>query len=561
MNYDGLFIKFVRMRRYYMKKQSTIGGFAILSSAVLIVKILSLLYIPFIIAILGDEGWGVYQFAYLVFTLIFSVTNSGLPSAISKLISELTAVGNYKDALKAFKMSRAMLLTTGIVMSIILFFSAGFLSRESPKSYLAVIALCPTIILSTVTSSYRGYFQGRKNMIPTAVSQVLEQVVNIFFTLLLAFLFLRYGIEAACAGGTLATSIAALFAASFLVYMYKKNRESKIYKLHDPSVQRYGNKALLKKIIFYALPLSIYQALFYIGVLIDANITQTRLAHAGFNKVQSISLFGDLTKFNQLIAVPNAIIASLSVALLPAISAAVARQETKNVKDKINAAFKICFIISIPAAVGLSTLSYPIFELLHIHGGAKIMYFGAYVLILMSCVQVFSAILQGLGKLYIVTAFLAVGVVGKIITNYFLVAIPEINIMGAIFGNVVYYIVPLILDNIILLKILKIKINIFTHAIKPAIASVAMGITIFLSYNGLHGILSFVTKFFLPNAIPPILSYAINAVPTIIAMGVGAYTYFYVLVLIKGITKGDMNMVPSKLKKFIPRHIQKAIQD
>jgi stage V sporulation protein B len=533
-----------------MKKQSTMGGFAILSSAVLIVKILSLIYLPFLNSILGKEGYGIYQAAYLVFVLIFAITTSGLPQAISKIVSELSAVGNLKDAVKAFRMARFILFTTGIIMSIFLYFSAGFLAKESPKSYLAILALSPTIIFATLTSSYRGYFQGRENMIPTAISQVLEQVVNIFFTLLLSYLLLRHGIEAATAGGTFATTIAAVFASIYLIYTYKKNREDKITKFHDPTVERHTNKELFKQIIYYSLPLTIYQGLFYVGNLIDFDISQTRLVHTGFSKPESIAMFGFLTKTTQLIGVPNAIILSLSVAILPAISAAAARKEHKNVKNKIYSSFKICFLISIPSAVGLSVLSSQIFRVMSFGGGANILALGAYILIIMSCVQVFSAILQGLGKLYMVTFFLIFGVVGKIVTNYFLIGIHDINIMGAIGGNVVYYTVPLILDNIILIKILKIKINVFVYAIKPAIASAMMGIILFLSYNVMHKALELVTK-----------NYISCAIPTFIAILLGSYTYFFVMAQIGGIRTNDMNMLPSKLKRILPNSILKRIRD
>lgn len=535
-----------------MKKQSTMGGFAVLSSAVLIVKILSLLYLPFLLAIIGDEGFGIYMAAYQIFVLIFAVTTSGLPQAISKIVSELTATGNYRDAAKAFRLARFLLLCGGIVMAAVLWLSARPLTNilHYQRSYYAVLALCPTIVLATLTSSYRGYFQGTENMVPTALSQIIEQVVNIVFTLLLAYLLIGRGVEAACAGGSFATSIASFVAAVFLIWTYKKNKEDSNIKLHDPSVERYTNKELIKKILNYSIPLTIYQALFYIGNLVDLWNTKARLMYSGFSDAQATILYGNLSKFNQLIGVPNAIIASLCVALLPSISASAARNEMKDVKTKINSAFKMCFLISVPSAVGLSVLSGPIFELIKYRGGANIMHVGAYVLIIMSAVQIFSAILQGLGKLYIVTFFLVFGVIGKIITNYFVIAIPSINIVGAIFGNVVYYMVPLILDNIILAKTLKIRLNIFVHAIKPAIASSIMGITIALVYQLLYKVMTLVVK-----------GYIANAIPTIAAIVLGAYVYFFVMVLIKGITKNDMEVLPSKLRRVMPRSIQSRLKD
>lgn len=534
-----------------MKEQSTLKGFAVLSSAVIIVKLLSFIYIPFLRHILGHEGYGLYAASYQMFALIYAVTNSGLPSAISKIVSELTATGNYRDAVKAFKIARSTLLSAGVIMSIVLFVSAKPFARFMlfEKAYLSVAVLAPTVIFSTINSSYRGYFQGRRNMVPTALSQILEQIVNIFFTLLLSFLLIKSGVYYAVAGGTFATTIAAIFASIFLITAYKRNKEADIIKLQEPNVAEYTSKQLFKKIMDYSIPLTIYQALFYIGNIIDLRNVKSRLLVAGFKDAAANGLYGDLAVFNQLIGVPNAVIASLSVALLPSISASVARNDTDDVKEKINDAFKICFMISIPSAIGLSVLSSPIYRTACLGKGAYIMFYGAYILILMSCVQIFSAILQGLGKLYLVSFFLVFGVAGKIITNYLLVSIPSVNILGALVGSAVYYTVPLILDNIILIKTLKIKVNIFVHAVKPFIASLFMGVVIFLTYNGIHYLMGFITKHY--------LSYAI---PCIAAFITGAYSYFFGLALIGGIREGDLKLLPAKIKRFIPKSIYRVIK-
>lgn len=535
-----------------MKKQSTIKGFAILSSAVITVKLLSFIYIPFLRNILGPEGYGLYTASYQMFALIYAVTNSGLPTAISKIVSELTATGNYRDAVRAFKMARFTLLAAGFVMSVTLFLSASILSKvlHFQKAYLSVVVLAPTVIFSTITSSYRGYFQGRENMLPTALSQVLEQVVNIFFTLLLSLLLLKYGITYAVAGGTFATTIAAIFASTFLIIMYRKNKEAEIVSLQEPNTVEHTNRQLFKKILDYSIPLTIYQALFYIGNIIDLGNTKVRLMHAAFSDSKATALYGDLSVFNQLIGVPNAIIASLSVALLPSVAASVAKNNTKNVIEKINSAFRICFIISIPSAIGLSVLSYPLYRTACLGSGSYIMFYGAYILILMSCVQIFSSILQGLGKLYLVTFFLVFGVAGKIITNYFLIAQPKINILGAIVGSMVYYSVPLVLDNIILIKILKIRINVFIHAIKPLIASLIMGVILFLSYNCFHYFFTFLGKRYLSYAIPFLACFFI-----------GVYSYFFIMALIGGLRVSDINLLPSKIKRIIPKSIKKVIKE
>ena len=127
-------------------------------------------------------------------------------------------------------------------------------------------------------------------MVPTAISQVLEQLVNIFFTLLLAYLLIKKGLPAACAGGSFATSLAAIVAAIFLIFMYKHYNESRIVKYHDVNVKRYTNFELIKKILNYSIPLTVYQALFYIGNLIDVGNTHSRLMHAGFSDNIAITI-------------------------------------------------------------------------------------------------------------------------------------------------------------------------------------------------------------------------------------------------------------------------------
>jgi stage V sporulation protein B len=534
-----------------MSKQSTFSGFMSLTGAALLVKVLSLLYVPVLIGLLTDDGYGLYTASYQIFVVIYAITNSGIPQAISKIVSELTAVGNYKDAVKAFKMSKTILILMGAAFSLIYILLARYISNavEYPRAYLAIVALGPTIFLSTINSSHRGYFQGRGNMKPTAVVQVFEQIINIIFTLILAFSFLKYGVEAAAGGGAFASSIAALFAALYLLRVYKKNDEAHIGKFHDPNAKRLSNKKIFRRILNYSIPLTAYTAFFNFGNLIDLGVTKTRLMYgAGLTEKEATILFGYLSKYLQFMSIPTALITSLTVILLPAISAAVARKENDVVINKINMSFKICFLIAIPSAVGLSVLSYPIYRLMKYGSGAYIMLYGSFVVILMSCVQIFSAILQGLGRLYQVTIFIGFGILGKIVTNYFMVGIPSINILGVILGNTVNYAIPLILGNIILKKTLKMKINIFVHAVKPAIASGVMGVILFLSYRLLNALLDMI--------IPGYISVAL---PALVCIGIGAFTYFYVMVSIKGITGEDMKMLPAKFRRFIPRSIMKKI--
>lgn len=532
-----------------MKEQSTGKGVAVLSAAAIIIKIISLLYIPLLLAIIGDVGNSIYQRAYSIFALIYSITATGLPQAISKIVSEFIAIEDYKDAVKAFRLSRFIAIVVGSTMAALLALCAKKLTimMNFDRSYLAVLALAPTIFFSSITAAYRGYFQGRRNMVPTAISQVLEQIVNVVFTLSLSALLLKYSLEAACAGGTLATTIAAVFASGFLIILYRREKEARIVRLHNPKSKRLSNKEIFKRILKYSIPMTTCAAMQYAGAAVDAWNTKSRLIYAGFTDSKSDILYSYLTKYQQFIYVPTTIIAQLTVTIIPAIAAAAIVKNREKVEDNINFAFRFCFMIAVPSSVGLSLLSSHIYRLLGYGNGSELLLYGAIVVIPMACAQTFSGVLQGLGKLYIVVYFLLAGIIGKILTNYFIISIPQINIMGALIGSLVCYVIPVILDNILLTRVLKIKVNVFKYAVKPLKASLVMGAAVYLA-NIIFG-----------KVLPVTGNYLGNAVFSVASIAIGIYVYFYIMVIIKGITEDDMNIIPRRLRKIIPKHIRKKL--
>ncbi|MDP4143072.1 MAG: polysaccharide biosynthesis protein [Bacillota bacterium] len=539
-----------------MKKQSTTKGFAILSAAGMIVKVLSLLYIPFLLNILGgDKNYAVYLGAYQIYVLIYVLANSGIPVAISKLVSELIAVKNYHDAVKSFKIARFMLLIVGLIMSVVMYFTAGILTSvmRMGDAKLAVVALAPAVLITSIASAYRGYFQGRGNMTPTAVSQIIEQVLNTIFTLVLAAAFMKYGAAAGCAGGAFGTTVGAAASAIYLVVMYQNNKTIKVPKGQaDIARVKHSNKYLIRKIVSYSIPIVLCVGLQYAGNLVDVGNTQARLAAAGFSTYNALDLYGKLGKYQQLINVPIAVIAALATAVLPAISGAAAVKDKQLVGGKINYAFRLCFLIAVPATVGLAVLSFPIYKLIFSAkyiGGYKLMLMGAVVVILMSIVQIQTSILQGLGRLYVVTFYSVLGIVGKILFNYVLIAMPTINIYGAIIGTIAGYLIIISLNGRYIKKKLKVKFNMFKHMIRPIIASVLMGGIIYSCYMGVSRIIGIFTYGRINNDIS-----------TVVAVAVGGYTYLFGLILCKGISESDMNVLPRKIRKFIPKKMLSMIK-
>lgn len=536
-----------------MKQQSLAKGFAILSAAGIITKILSLLYIPFLIAIIGDEGYGIYGAAYQVYVFIYVLANSGIPVAISKLVSELTALDNHKDAIRSFKIARFMMLILGLVMTILTIAFAHSFSNiiKFSKAALPIMWLAPSIMITAVSSAYRGYFQGRGNMTPTAISQIIEQVINAIFTVIFAALFLKYGgLEWACAGGTIGTLIGALCAAVFLIRYHKKNDRYKIPEIEiGVRVKRFRYKQLVEKVVNYSLPITLCVGMQYAGNLVDLWNTKSRLLVAGLPDVKASAMFGFLLKYQQLLNAPIAITVALATALLPAVSAAVARRNSVEIEQKVNFAFRSCFLIALPSAVGFSVLSLPIFRLLHYGQGEYLMKYGSFILILMAIVQIQTSILQGAGKLYTTTFFMVIGIIGKVVTNYFLIVIPEINILGAIIGSMVGFLIPIILNAILMKRTLNagFKAGII---LKPAFSSIVMGVIVFVFYYSLSFVLSFLSE-----------SYIINAILLFLSIIIGGIVYFAVLAYIKGLNKSDLEIIPSRVKRFFPKQILSMIKE
>jgi len=537
-----------------MRKQSTTKGFAILSAAGIIVKLLSLLYIPFLKKIITLNGYGIYGASYKIYVWIYVLANSGIPVAISKLVSEYMALEHYKDAIKSFKIARFMMLIIGTVMSLFMFIFASSLANAIgyPNAKLSIMALAPTIFFTSIVSVYRGYFQGRGNMSPTAISQILEQIINTIFTLVFAAIFMKYGLDAGCAGGTLGTSLGALIAALYLIIVYEKNKVIKVprgYRYEDKS--RYTNKQLFKRILDYGLPLVICVGLQYSGDIIDLGIVKRRLLHSGLTDILSNEKWALFNMYRTLLSVPITMVSALAATVLPAISSAYSIKDKNAVKNKVNYAFRFCFLVAVPSAIGLAVLNDGVFQLLfkESQGGVFLLY-GSVVLILNAIVLIQTSILQSIGKLYASTLFMVAGVIGKIITNYVLVGIPAINILGAIFGNMIFFLIPLMLNYMLINKVLKIRVNLYVHFIKPFLASVIMGVVVFGTYISIK-VLLFRLQ---------VLGYMNDAISTIVAVLIGMIVYLYGLLLVGGITKDDMNELPTKITKLMPKSLLTKIK-
>lgn len=530
--------------------RSATKGFAVLSAAGIINKILSVVYVPVLIQIIGGLGYGIYSAGYKVYAFIYIVTNSGFPIGISKLQAELIAQDNYRDARRSFKLISRIMAVYGLIMAVLTVVFAGPVTRaiHYDDSYLVILALSPTMFFSAISSSYRGFFNGSSNMRPTAISQVIEQFLNVVLSILFAYILKPYGIVWACAGATVGTTIGSLGSAVFLKTQYKAYRKELIQHT-PPEVKRLDSKLLVSRFLSYAIPIAINSIVVFGGDLVDLINTNSRLIAAGFTLENAYIKFGTLSKYSSLLNVPLAITTALYIAMMPSFSADIALNDYRRLKGHISHAFRMSLLISIPSAVGLSVLSKPIFMMLFSKkyiDGWQLMAAGSIVVILYSIIQIQAGVLQAVNKTRYCTYSMLIGIAFKLVLNYFLIAIPSINVMGAVIGTIASYITALCINNMYIKKFIPVDIVIKKHIGRPVVSSAVMIITVAVVYKLFYLLMSLFAG-----------TYISNAIAVVLAVLAGIAVYGILMLKLGGITSNDLKSIPylSKLERFLPKSI------
>lgn len=533
------------------QEQTVTRGLTVLSLSKLLSRVMGFIYWPLLTIIIGNEGNGIYAAGYQIYVTIYLVTTTGIPIAIAKSISELRAVGKYKDAQAVFKISAILVGILGTIGFLIMFIFENQLATmlKSKDSALSILMLSPTVLFASMAAVFRGYFQGHKNMTPTAVSEVVEQIFNMVFTLTFAFLWIPKGIAWGSAGATVGTTLGAVVSVVYLAFIFV--RACSILPEEEKNNRRTrSNRSLIKKILRYAVPISLGSVCTNIGFLVDIMNTKGRLLAAGFDEKQANILFGILsTQYQKLINIPLTISIALGLAIIPALSSLLAQKQYKQLHQKMTEAFRFILMVTIPASLVLAVLGQPIISILFpAHPeGADLLMVGASSLIFISVVQLQTAILQSVGKTYLPPVTMVLGIIVKIGVNYWLIAIPNINIKGAVIGTIVCYCFVMILNGMYIAKYTQWHIR---RAVvgKPIVASIVMGFGVYYTYILIDYLLNLV----LPK------HYIANFIATAFAAVIGVGIYGIVMIYIRGIKKRDIQRLPNAISNKILRLYEKT---
>lgn len=535
-------------------------GTIILSIGVLISRILGFAYRIPIRHILGDEGNGLYGEAYQLYLIILTLTAIAIPGALSKLIAEKEALSKYHESERIFKISIKYSLIAVSILGLVVIFCADMISDISfPNDHLggAIRIFASTAIIATGVASLRGYFQGLGNMKPTAISQILEQFMNVLFSVALAYQFSKVSLMGGVIGSCLGTTIGAITALMILLIIYFRVQEKrkKLTKQKGYFKQE-SEKAILRKIIKIVLPVIITTSVFSIMTYLDYSMLANMLPKSlsvlkekgllhlvPIKNIEALDiptiikqLKGQYSfQYNTFINIPVSLILQSSIASIPAIAIDTARGNDGEVKRKVEMILRGGLLLAVPASIAFVIFGVPLMHLIlgQDATGGELLSLGGTSLIAITIAQLTAGILQGVGKASISSKNAIIACSIKVIFNFILISIPELNIYSVVLSTTICYIIYSILNVVSMYKEMHIHLKWRIILLKPIVYALGMGGLSYVCYETLRTII--------PN----------QRICMLITIPIAMVIYFIIGIITKTITKEDLRAIGLYKKGYL----------
>lgn len=554
--------------------QGFIKGALVLAIANFIVKIIGAGFKIPLINLIGDAGSGYFNVAYQIYTFMFIVATAGFPVAISKMVSESTARNDEYDANRVFKIAFRFLFVVGILGTLILLVFADKLAElmKMPDAALGIAIISPAVFFVALTSAYRGYFQGRQNMYPTAASEVIESTGKMLIGLVAAWYFMRMTVDGsidsavnfvsskiatehlqtvfASGGAIFGVTAGTLLSCLLMTVIYAFHRRKHHFDKPELSKRR-SDKEILKNLVMIAIPITIGASVSSLTTLIDMGTITRRLVinpqvferysamfaegTSFFSKAsvenwqgaellsqKAATLYGmytgkALTMFN----LPLTLVVALGTSVVPAISLSVAKKDRVNAKKITESTIRIAVLFAAPCAFGMGVLSKEILNLLfgdyNAHSVLSVL---SAAIIPVAIVQVSNSILQSYGRVYKPVIHMIIGGIVKVAVNFF--CIPYLGIDGAPVGTGVCYLIIAVLNVVSIIKESGIEFKWSSFIVKPILAAAIMGAA------------GYLLSVFLP----------IDRVLCIAEIGICAIVYVFAALILGAVKKEDVAMLP-----------------
>ena len=480
------------------KSKSIIGGMTVLGLAGVICKLVGVLYSIPLTWMIGTQGLGVYNAVFPAYNLLLTISSAGLPVAVSRLVARSLAKDDPSSAKNVFKTALILLTAVGSVATIIMLAGSNLLAvaSDQPTSRIGFQVIAPCVLLVCMLSAFRGFMQGQQNMTPTAISQLIEQVGKVFLALPMAYFGSKIGIEYGAAGALLGTTIVEGIALLYMIILYfrRKATFSSLPQLTNELPE--SRSSIAKQLMGISLPITIGACIVPLSQYIDSTMLVGRLMSTGMEAGKAASVYGLFSgTVIRIINIPTALALAVSMSLVPAISSAKAIEDHRQIVRQTDLGMRFAFLIGLPCSIGMSVLAEPLMRFFYEGSiveeelilGGELLTMSGLTIILFTVVQATTSVLQGLGKQRIPMYTLVAGVVCKIVLNYVLIAIPEINIHGAPIASLVCYSVSMLPNLYYMLKYTGSKMNWMGWIVRPGIATAAMGVVVFAMRELLPG--------------------------------------------------------------------------
>ena len=525
------------------KKQSFLHGTALLALATAVVKVIGALYKIPLNAIIGEQGFGYYSTAYEIYTFLLMISTAGLPVAMSRMIAQASSLGHYRQVRKIYTTARAIFLALGLVGALLMTLFCRQLAQfqQQPDAWAAIGALGPCCFLICLMSTYRGFFQGQSNMLPTSVSQVLEAISKLVVGIAAALLvkFYMQSISLAAGAAIMGVTVSCLISSFYLNYCFRKAYRD----MPQTAEETTGGKQIAKGLLSIAIPITIGSAGLQLLTVLETRIYMSQLLETLTQEAadtQKGIYSMALTIFNM----PCAFITPITISIIPAITSQLTLGDTKAAKATEESASRIAALISMPCAFGLLVLAEPVTQLLGRYSGEKLTLATQLMSVLGVCiifnttVLLTNAIMQAHGHEKIPVINMFVGGFLKLAAVFILTGNPVIGIVGTPLGSLLCYLSITVLNLFAMRRILPHPPAVMRNMLRAFLSAALMGAAAWGTWKGLQILMGGSVSALIGCAVP---------------IAVGVVVYALIAVKFKVVTREDCLLLPKgeKIAKIL----------
>lgn len=507
--------------------------------AALISKIIGMLYKSPLSTTLGSQSMALFQYAQNAYFILLMIASFSIPQAVSKIMAEKIAFKRYRDAQRVFHCALIYAVVAGGIVALVCVFGTKLLVPDNMAgARLALQMLAPTIFLSGILGVFRGYFQAYRNMMPTSLSQIIEQIFVAVFALLMSGVMMNHfagqkdGVvqKWGAAGATMGTGAGVASALLFMLLVYGLNRRNIKKRLNRDRVSlNESYSGVMKNMILIIMPIILSAFIYNVNGYINSYMYSGIMGYKGMEEELLQTLYAEYGFFMTIINIPLTLASTAPTSMIPEVSAHYAERDMRMAHSKIHRATWISMLISIPAAVGLAVLSGPVVRLLFpgTNGvGGQLLILGAITIILNGNSNISNGVLQGIGKPRIPMIHAAIALVVDIIAMAALLFLTDLGIYTIVIAMIIYAVVMCGLNELSMKKYLKYKNPWRKAYFYPLMASVPMAAVAGGAYYGLYLVL--------PS----------NIICLCVSIGLAACVYFVAYLVLSRPTAEELGMLP-----------------